>query len=292
MSYLNNVSQQALLQLMMPNTSATATTGAQKNDRLSTATVGTVASQEDDDNVDALPDWEEDGWVPTMTNGKQKTPNRIRGELQRYIDESSETQTAIINRMRVNGNTFRRFMNSKTYKDQWSAVQNGTYGRRRDCWSKSACRKRTSRPPAKSARPTTTITRLVPPVDGDLQNCPRNSSSSKPSWKCSTSALFRESTKGSSAIRARKSSKRCFQRTGTFLGQKCKCHYLTLTIVFYSRTALHADQGLSSARRSHQGGFFASCPRWYQQQQLEPFLGWQGPRPVCQCVVQAGVGLF
>lgn len=127
MSYLNNVSQQALLQLMMPNTSATATTGAQKNDRLSTATVGTVASQEDDDNVDALPDWEEDGWVPTMTNGKQKTPNRIRGELQRYIDESSETQTAIINRMRVNGNTFRRFMNSKTYKDQWSAVQNGTY---------------------------------------------------------------------------------------------------------------------------------------------------------------------
>lgn len=40
-------------------------------------------SYEDDD--DSMP-WERDGWVPLEKSGKQKTPNKIRGELQRYID--------------------------------------------------------------------------------------------------------------------------------------------------------------------------------------------------------------
>ncbi|KAL7534254.1 hypothetical protein ACHAXR_005762 [Thalassiosira sp. AJA248-18] len=65
---------------------------------------------------DELKPWEHDGWVPTTKGGKQKTPNVIRGELQRYIDH-----------MGVNNNTFRRFMNPKTYKNPWSAVDNGTY---------------------------------------------------------------------------------------------------------------------------------------------------------------------
>jgi hypothetical protein len=51
----------------------------------------------------------------------------IRNELQKYIDNSSETQTAILDRMSVNNNSFRKFMNPKTYKDQWRACQYGTY---------------------------------------------------------------------------------------------------------------------------------------------------------------------
>ena len=71
--------------------------------------------------------WEMEGFVPRTASGKQKSPNAIRNELQRYIDNSSETQTAIVDRMGVNSNSFRKFMNPKTYKDQWSACQNGTY---------------------------------------------------------------------------------------------------------------------------------------------------------------------
>ena len=35
--------------------------------------------------------------------------------------------TALGRKMGVNNNTFRRFMDPKTYKDQWSGLQNGTY---------------------------------------------------------------------------------------------------------------------------------------------------------------------
>ncbi|KAK1746921.1 RuBisCO large chain family protein [Skeletonema marinoi] len=85
---------------------------------------------EDDDDDEPKP-WEMEGWVPRTKNGKQKSPNVIRGELQRYIDkckaDGTMTQTKIIETMGVNNNTYRRFMNPKTYKDQWSALQNGTY---------------------------------------------------------------------------------------------------------------------------------------------------------------------
>lgn len=83
----------------------------------------TAATPSDDE----LQPWEMDGWVPTTASGSQKTPNMIRNELQRYIDGSSETQTAIIGRMGVNNNSFRRFMNPSTYKGKWSGCQNGTY---------------------------------------------------------------------------------------------------------------------------------------------------------------------
>lgn len=59
--------------------------------------------------------WEEDGWVPTAKSGKQKSPNLIRGQLQKYIDQckmdGTRKQMNIIEEMGVNSNTFRRFMN-------------------------------------------------------------------------------------------------------------------------------------------------------------------------------------
>ena len=76
--------------------------------------------------------WNEFGWVPLMKSGKQKSPNMIRNQLQKYIDEckanGTHTQTAIVQSMGVNNNSFRRFMNPKTYKNQWSATSNSTYG--------------------------------------------------------------------------------------------------------------------------------------------------------------------
>jgi hypothetical protein len=84
-----------------------------------------TASDEDGENT--MPYWEEHGWVPRMPSGKQRSPNQIRGELQRYIENSSRTKTAIIERLGVNSNSFRKYMNPKTYKYQWSAIQNGTY---------------------------------------------------------------------------------------------------------------------------------------------------------------------
>lgn len=71
--------------------------------------------------------WEEDGWRPCNKSGTQRSPNQIRAELQKYIDNSSQTQTAITESMGINNNSFRKFMNPKTYKNQWSATSNGTY---------------------------------------------------------------------------------------------------------------------------------------------------------------------
>lgn len=83
------------------------------------------------DDEDAAKPWEHDDFIPVTKSGKQKSPNMIRNELQRYIDQCkadhTHTQKAIIENMGVNNNSFRRFMNPKTYKDQWSAVQNSTY---------------------------------------------------------------------------------------------------------------------------------------------------------------------
>ena len=98
---------------------------------IAAAAAGKPKVAEDEDDDDETKPWEEEGWVPRTKNGKQKTPNVIRGELQRYIDKCKQdgtmTQTKIIEKMGVNNNTFRRYMNPKTYKDQWSATQNGTY---------------------------------------------------------------------------------------------------------------------------------------------------------------------
>ena len=105
--------------------------------RLSTGTAGTVASYDDDDDEEDdedsvnIPYWEDEDWVPTMKSGKQRTPNQIRNELQKFIDTCKATKTctqgSIVQEMGVSNNSFRKFMNPKTYKDQWSATQNGTY---------------------------------------------------------------------------------------------------------------------------------------------------------------------
>ena len=109
-----------------------------------------------------LKPWEEDGWVPRTASGKQKSPNVIRGELQRHIDSSPLTQTAIIQKMGVNNNSFRRFMDPKTYKDQWSACQNGTYWAAarllaEDKWTKDQ-EKKASKGKKKAATATATAT--------------------------------------------------------------------------------------------------------------------------------------
>ena len=49
--------------------------GVAKAPRTSTETAGTVHEEEEDE-----PCWYEHGWVPVTKNGKQRTPNQIRGE--------------------------------------------------------------------------------------------------------------------------------------------------------------------------------------------------------------------
>jgi len=90
------------------------------------ADITTIASTQVADEYICQP-WDEGDWVPTTKSGKQKSPNVIRSEFQKYIDSVNETQTAIIGKLGINNNSFRKFMNPKTYKDQWSATQNGTY---------------------------------------------------------------------------------------------------------------------------------------------------------------------
>ena len=86
-----------------------------------------AAFNNDEDDLEEMP-WEQEGWVPRTSTGKVKSPNAIRNALQKYINESDKTQTYIINNeLHVNNNTFRKFMNPRTYKNQWSATQNGTY---------------------------------------------------------------------------------------------------------------------------------------------------------------------
>ena len=101
---------------------------ATKAARLSTGTASTAGVSFVGSDNDNEPYWEDPDFVPQTKSGKQRTPNMIRNELQKYIDNSSRTQTFIVqNQLRVGYNSFRKFMNPKTYKDQWSAVQNDTY---------------------------------------------------------------------------------------------------------------------------------------------------------------------
>ena len=81
---------------------------------------------DDDDCEEGMP-WEDSDWVPTTKSGKQKSPNMIRNELQRYLDSCGRTQKDVLTELNVSSNSFRKFMNPKTYKDPWSACQNGTY---------------------------------------------------------------------------------------------------------------------------------------------------------------------
>lgn len=48
------------------------------------------------------------------------------GEIRRFLAESPMNQTAWLQSIGINNNSFNRFMTGK-YKDQWSACDNGTY---------------------------------------------------------------------------------------------------------------------------------------------------------------------
>lgn len=116
--------------------SSSAATASLETGRPSFGTVSTASSHSNNDtsteDEENLMPWEvDDYWIPRQKSGKQKSPNMIRNELQRYIDKckanGTSTQTAILEDMGVNNNSFRRFMDPKTYKNQWSARQNSTY---------------------------------------------------------------------------------------------------------------------------------------------------------------------
>jgi hypothetical protein len=113
-----------------PNDLASLMPPAAAKFRASTETAGTFYSEEEgeeEDNDENTPYWEEDDWEPMTKAGKLRTPNMIRGELQRYMDASKETQKAILACMGVNSNSFRKFMDPKTYKNPWRATENSTY---------------------------------------------------------------------------------------------------------------------------------------------------------------------
>ena len=58
--------------------------------------------------------------------GKQISPNQIRSEIQKHIQETGKTQSKFMNDISVNSNSFGKFMKG-AYKDQWSACQNGLF---------------------------------------------------------------------------------------------------------------------------------------------------------------------
>lgn len=78
---------------------------------LETPIVTTIVSTSDEEEEMS---WEADLWVSVTKTGKQKTPNMIRNELQKYIDECKEngssTQTKIVKSLAVDTSSFRKFM--------------------------------------------------------------------------------------------------------------------------------------------------------------------------------------
>jgi hypothetical protein len=78
------------------------------------------------DEEEVMP-WEDEGWVPTTSGGKQKSPNQIRNELQKYLDSCGRTTKSVMDEMRVTNRGFYNFMNPANYKNQWSATRSDTY---------------------------------------------------------------------------------------------------------------------------------------------------------------------
>lgn len=94
------------------------------NNNASELPVSLYNIEEQEDNP--MP-WEEDDYIPCTKSGTQKTPNMIRNQFQKYLDNTSCTQTSILEEIGVHTSSFRRFMNPKTYKNQWKATENQTY---------------------------------------------------------------------------------------------------------------------------------------------------------------------
>lgn len=58
--------------------------------------------------------------------GKPITPNQVRQDIRKYLDDSGSTQSKFLSDIGVNSNSYGKFMNG-TYQDPWTACQNGTY---------------------------------------------------------------------------------------------------------------------------------------------------------------------
>ena len=71
---------------------------------------------DDDEEEESMP-WDDSDWVPTTSTGRQKTPNEIRGALQRYLVSSGRTQKAVLEDMKVGHCSFHKFM-TRSYKNQ------------------------------------------------------------------------------------------------------------------------------------------------------------------------------
>ena len=65
-------------------------------------------------------------FVPCSSSGKQISPNSMRAEIRKHLAETGKNQTKFQSEIGVSAASYGKFMNGK-YKDQWSAVQNGTY---------------------------------------------------------------------------------------------------------------------------------------------------------------------
>lgn len=69
--------------------------------------------------------WDKENYIPTNKSGKIKTPIKVRDAFQRFLDNTTRSQTSILKEIGVNGPCFRRFMSPKT--SPWNAVNNNTY---------------------------------------------------------------------------------------------------------------------------------------------------------------------
>jgi hypothetical protein len=84
-----------------------------------------TAENHNDENA---PYWMHKDWMPmTHGTGKQKSPHQIRTELNRYMETMDRTKTSILHDMKVNSNSFRKFMNPDNYKDPWRASTFNNY---------------------------------------------------------------------------------------------------------------------------------------------------------------------
>ena len=80
------------------------------------STAATVATQDDNNDEEDVPYYEKEDWVPLMSNGKQRSPNQIRNELQRYIDKTEGvTMASMCRELGVSSNSLYKFMNPKNY---------------------------------------------------------------------------------------------------------------------------------------------------------------------------------
>ena len=81
------------------------------------------AVEDDEDDEDDDQDLYDD-WVPRTASGAQKSCNVIRGEITRFLVRGTMTQTAFLQAISCNSNSYGRFMK---LKGAWNGAQNGVY---------------------------------------------------------------------------------------------------------------------------------------------------------------------